>query len=75
MPLYVYLCPTCGTKSELLRPFTARLDPAPCPECQSEARFALSLSVPSLVGAGASDCRGPDPSTGGCCGGGACAQN
>lgn len=72
MPLYVYLCSTCGTSFEKLRTFSERLEPADCPACQSEARFALSLSTPSYVASGADACcraDGGEPA-GGCCGGG-----
>jgi putative FmdB family regulatory protein len=76
MPLYVYACGTCGSKSEHLRSFAERLEPATCAECSSEARFALSLSAPSLVGAMTPDaCHGGAPGSTGCCGGGACGTN
>lgn len=77
MPLYVYVCRTCGTSSEHLRSFAERLEPAECAACNSEARFALSLSAPSFVGAAANDaCQSGDPGrAGGCCGGGACGMN
>lgn len=76
MPLYVYVCRTCGSQFERLRTFAERLEPSVCPECNSEAQFALSLSTPSLVGLAAneSSCTGPSE-TGGCCGGGACGRN
>jgi putative FmdB family regulatory protein len=71
MPLYVYVCRTCGSQSEHLRRFAERLEPAACPDCSSEAQFALSLSAPSFVGAATSDsCRGEGMTSGGCCGGG-----
>ena len=74
MPLYVYVCGTCGNRVEKLRGFAERLEPASCSDCGAEARFALSLSAPSLVGsAPAGSCEGPGPD--GCCGGGACGMN
>jgi len=75
MPLFVYVCRTCGSSVERLRTFAERLEPATCPECSSDAHFALSLSAPSFVGAAtAESCSGPAPG-GGCCGGGACGTN
>jgi putative FmdB family regulatory protein len=77
MPLYVYVCRTCGNQFERLRKFAERLDPSTCPQCSAEAHFALSLSVPSFVGSGTTEsCSGPGTGpNGGCCGGGACGLN
>ena len=74
MPLYVYVCTACGNRVEKLRTFAERLEPASCPDCGAQARFALSLSAPSLVGSvAAGACEGPGPD--GCCGAGACGMN
>jgi putative FmdB family regulatory protein len=74
MPLFVYVCRTCGSSIERLRTFAERLEPATCPECSSEASFALSLSAPSFVGTATGDSCTQAPA-GGCCGGGACGLN
>ncbi|MEX2570950.1 MAG: FmdB family zinc ribbon protein [Gemmatimonadota bacterium] len=77
MPLYVYVCGSCGNQFERLREFAQRLDPSACPKCTSEARFALSLSTPGFVGAAAAEsCGSPEAiASGGCCGDGACGRN
>ena len=43
MPIYEYVCPSCETKFELLRPFSRSSEDAPCPKCQSVAKRVLSV--------------------------------
>jgi putative FmdB family regulatory protein len=77
MPLYGYVCRSCGTTFELLRRFAERMDSSSCPQCKSAAHFSLSLSAPAFVGAATQEA-GCSPSSqpgGTCCGGGACGVN
>ena len=42
MPIYEYVCPSCTTKFEKLRPMSSGHS-AGCPECKAEARRVLSV--------------------------------
>jgi putative FmdB family regulatory protein len=42
MPIYEYVCPDCGNKFELMRPFSQSGAPADCPVCKRKANRALS---------------------------------
>jgi len=42
MPIYEYLCPSCDTKFEMLRPVSECHEPASCPKCQGSAQRVLS---------------------------------
>ena len=42
MPIYEYVCPDCGLKFELLRPFHQANDKAACTRCQHQAERRLS---------------------------------
>jgi putative FmdB family regulatory protein len=66
MPIYEYLCKTCKTEFELLRPMSAK-DAPPCPECGGE-EVARRLSLFAASAAGAKAGGG-----GSCCSGGGCA--
>jgi len=43
MPIYEYVCPSCDTKFELLRPFSRAGEDASCPKCKSAAKRVLSV--------------------------------
>ncbi len=42
MPIYEYVCSTCGLKFELLRSFNQANAGAPCPRCKNSAVRKLS---------------------------------
>jgi len=42
MPIYEYVCPSCETKFELLRPLNQSGEAASCPKCQQSAERVLS---------------------------------
>jgi putative FmdB family regulatory protein len=42
MPIYEYVCPSCKTKFELLRPMSRADEAASCPQCQQKAERVLS---------------------------------
>ncbi len=42
MPMYEYSCGTCGQKTELIRRYAQRDEPASCPDCGAEAKRGLS---------------------------------
>ncbi len=42
MPIYEYLCYDCGSKFELLRPFSKADEAASCPQCNKQARRVVS---------------------------------
>lgn len=42
MPLYEYVCKSCETRFELLRPASRMDDPADCPRDHGEGRRVLS---------------------------------
>jgi putative FmdB family regulatory protein len=74
MPLYEYVCRSCGTRSEQMRKVSERLVAPACPACGLPA--TLAMSAPGRVGAGGGVSEGPawggSCAPGGCCGGGAC---
>ncbi|MBI2303320.1 MAG: zinc ribbon domain-containing protein [Chloroflexi bacterium] len=43
MPLYEYICTSCESKFELLRPMSRADDAASCPQCHNGSRRVLSL--------------------------------
>ncbi len=67
MPIYEYVCNSCGNRFDKLRPVTRMDDIAPCEECGGDSSRQLSVF--------AAYSRGDDgevasvPSTGGGCGG------
>lgn len=70
IPFYEYVCRSCATRFEAMRPMKERLTPIACPTCRNR-ETSLALSAPGLVGAATSrsgdTCEArPD---GGCCGG------
>ena len=42
MPIYEYACADCGSKFELLRPFSKADEKASCPQCHNSAERQLS---------------------------------
>lgn len=70
MPLYEYVCRSCGHRFERMRKVSERLAAPACPACALEVA-ALAVSVPGRVGAGnaaaAAQACAAGPS---CCGGG-----
>lgn len=55
MPVYEFLCHTCGP-FEQWRPFEAAADPMPCPDCKAIAKRVYTLpglykTPPALAGA------------------------
>lgn len=42
MPLYEYICSSCDSKFELLRPLSDAGQSASCPKCHTEARRVFS---------------------------------
>lgn len=57
MPVYAFECGACGEDFVLLRSIAERSAPAPCPQCQQEARRLISaphLAVMSSHGRRAS---------------------
>ncbi len=43
MPIYEYVCPTCESKFELLRPFSQASEAAACPRCHQSSERILSI--------------------------------
>ena len=66
MPIYEYICSSCKSEFEQMRPLSQSGDPAECPHCHKPAKrkistfaaFTTSISgVPkSVPGAGSSSC-------------------
>lgn len=75
MPVYEYLCPSCKTDFELLRPITRMTDEARCPECETPSNKKLSVFAPVVMSlemlpmGGACDGGACGDMGGGCCGG------
>jgi putative FmdB family regulatory protein len=42
MPIYEYVCASCDTKFEMLRPMSRANEKAACPECKHESERVLS---------------------------------
>ena len=67
MPIYEYACRKCGADFEKRLKFEERLAAQTCPSCGATGAV-LRMSVPGMVGAGASHSGGGDvgmcPSTG-----------
>ena len=42
MPIYEYVCSDCGSKFELLRPFSQSSEKASCPHCHNSAERVIS---------------------------------
>ncbi len=42
MPIYEYVCPSCESKFELLRPMSRANEKVSCPQCQQKAERVLS---------------------------------
>lgn len=53
MPVYEFLCPSCGTFEER-RSFEASGEPVPCPECAEEARRVYSMPATRRIPTGLS---------------------
>lgn len=51
MPVYEYLCPSCETKFERLRPM-AQGHQAQCPDCETQSPRVLSMFAAFSRGAG-----------------------
>ena len=75
MPLYEYVCQTCSTRFERLRPMARAGDGADCPHCEAPARRVLSVFAAFTAGGGDGEESSAVAGTGGCmaCAGGACA--
>ncbi len=43
MPIYEYICCSCGLKFELLRPFSKANEEVSCPHCHGGAERRLSI--------------------------------
>jgi putative FmdB family regulatory protein len=71
MPIYEYVCATCGTEFERLRPASAFEETARCPEGHASPRRVVSLFATVRAGSGGGE-DWPVASTGGCACGGAC---
>lgn len=71
MPLYEYVCRSCGHRFERMRKLSERLAAPACPACSLETA-ALAMSAPARVGAGAGGATAADscPAGPSCCGGG-----
>jgi putative FmdB family regulatory protein len=75
MPIYEYICPSCKSEFEQMRPLSQSGDPAECPRCHKPAKrkistfaaFTTSISgVPRSVpgsGSSCSTCSSGDCST------------
>ncbi|MBM3933843.1 MAG: zinc ribbon domain-containing protein [SAR202 cluster bacterium] len=74
MPVYEYVCKTCGCGFEKLRPVSDMDAKAPCPDCGSESRRRLSVFISMTTVGGRSEpvSGGGGGCCGGGCGGGAC---
>jgi len=71
MPIYEYVCRSCGGRFERIRPMNERLTPPSC-GCGS-SQTSLALSVPGRVGAGPTEAPvGPCGAEAGTCCGGRC---
>ena len=67
MPIYEYVCSTCQTKFEVMRPMSQADTPAPCAHCHSrKTKRAMSLFSASSGGKPVS---GSASKSGGCSGG------
>lgn len=51
MPIYEYLCVSCGERTERLRPMSDS-ESVECPSCKAEARKVISASNFRLKGTG-----------------------
>ena len=73
MPIYEYVCNTCGHTFDKLRPMSRMDDDAPCPICESDSE--RKLSVFAAFSSDASGMSGAVAGMGGCggCGPGGCA--
>lgn len=68
MPIYEYVCGSCGAAFERRLKVEERLTPQICPAC-GHTRGALRMSAPALLGGGrAGEPAGYCPSTGQACG-------
>ncbi len=45
MPIYEYICSSCESKFELLRPLSDAGQSASCPHCHTEARRVFSTFI------------------------------
>jgi len=59
MPIYEYVCSSCESKFELLRPLSQATESSSCPECHQSAERVLSTfacfstddsGLPSMIG-------------------------
>lgn len=54
MPIYEFVCRTCGTSFEKRLKVDERLNKQPCPACE-QSNTSLLMSAPARVGVGAPD--------------------
>ena len=69
MPVYEYLCGTCGNNFERLRSMSQMDEPAPCPDCAGASQRQLSVFASYATGANG-EVSAIAGGGGGCCGGG-----
>lgn len=79
MPIYEYMCRSCGTRNEFLEGVTREKVDKVCSECGSDkldkliSMAAFTVSSGSSCEGGACACEGGGHGHGGsCCGGGGC---
>ncbi len=70
MPVYEYVCPSCKTDFELLRPITKMDEAAKCPDCEVISDRKLSVFASMLMGSDGAMLPMAGGGGGGCCGGG-----
>ena len=70
MPIYEYVCKSCGRQFEMLRLSSNGFKDVACPECgSSKAAKQLSTFAAAVSGPSTADCRDsacPTPPMGGC---------
>ena len=71
MPVYEYLCPTCKSRFDVLRPISRMNDETCCPECETRAEKQLSVFSAMIMGGDGAML--PMAGGGGCGCGGNCA--
>lgn len=69
MAIYEYYCPSCHTRFEERRPMSRASEAATCAKGHVAEKMLSSFAVATAV----ADLDTMDISSGGCCGGGACA--
>ncbi|MDP2916991.1 MAG: zinc ribbon domain-containing protein [Dehalococcoidia bacterium] len=66
MPIYEYVCDTCKSRFELMRPFSRANEGASCPKCQGKAERVISRCFAVSKGEGGTTA--PVAGTGSSCG-------